>query len=529
MPVLEYNNITGNAKPGPFTAAQIAAINKEPDFSIHYPPVKNYDLATIAPNFDGQNGWFLVRFRVTTLPVSGDSDYVASINSGSSSEIVGFRLRQTSGEVQFRDYWRNNSNNYEAFIATQEMYANEVKTALFSWNSDGYKFCLIDDYFAEDTDPDQIWDSGVMDELDIGGRNGLQNPFVGEILYLEFGHDFLTVEEAVARRQLVSQPLIIATAGQSNIQNWEDGVETTGPFGREAILNQMCLTTATNYVGEVVQCHAAEGGSGIWKATNSTEYWLEDSGQPGVELIEFFNMVDKVGPPRFIIWDHGENATHKIDHASYPWLTKEKYKAGVLQVFEHMRNKYPGVQILIGKIGIRTSFSNPGGIQKVAESQQEIVDEKSWAHFAYERFDLNLWTDGVHYLDADYTTMATRAANKMLRLMGYTISGGTEGMKVTDASRSSTTVTVTVEHDGGTDFTPTTGIEGFSYYDSGDSEITISSAVRTNATTITLTLASAVAGTLYYMRDNESVTLSNLVKDNGANTLPLQRAKLAVA
>ncbi|MGL6009425.1 MAG: hypothetical protein ACRC1D_08210, partial [Culicoidibacterales bacterium] len=100
---------------------------------------------------------------------------------------------------------------------------------------------------------------------------------------------------------------------------------------------------------------------------------------------------------------------------------------------------------------------------------------------------------------------------------------------ITGAVRSTVTVTVTLRHSKGTDFTPTTGISGFRYFNNSGTEITITAAVRTNATTITLTLASGVAGTLYYIYgDALSDTAANYVKDNSENTMPLRSYVQAV-
>ena len=57
----------------------------------------------------------------------------------------------------------------------------------------------------------------------------------------------------------------------------------------------------------------------------------------------------------------------------------------------------------------------------------------------------------------------------------------------------------------------------------------ITAAVRTNATTITLTLASAPTGTetLYYIYDADlSLTAANVLTDNASVSLPLQAAKI---
>lgn len=94
-----------------------------------------------------------------------------------------------------------------------------------------------------------------------------------------------------------------------------------------------------------------------------------------------------------------------------------------------------------------------------------------------------------------------------------------------------TTVTLTYPADaGGTDFTPTTGIEGFKVYDDGVSRA-ISAAVRTNATTITLTHA-AVTGTrtVQFEATQGALNRDNMVRDNfGAIAMPLRMSALLTA
>ncbi|HRC26917.1 MAG TPA: hypothetical protein PKX87_05750, partial [Alphaproteobacteria bacterium] len=99
------------------------------------------------------------------------------------------------------------------------------------------------------------------------------------------------------------------------------------------------------------------------------------------------------------------------------------------------------------------------------------------------------------------------------------------------ATRTGTTVSVTIAHDSGTDLTPSIGIEGFSFFD-GTTPIAITSAVRTNATTLTLTLASApVSGTrtLYYGYDAMvGLNTANVVRDNSPYALPLRAGKISL-
>jgi len=522
-----------NNNVGGVDSATLATRERTPTYSAAFPADAQLTLSDIAPGWNGRNGFLMVRYVCTTLPTSG-SDYIMSINDGSSSNIIGFRLEFDTSVVEMKDYWRTDvtggATNYSAFQNKFDAIANEPKTWILGWRDTGYKYYFLDDQFGEDTDTDQIPTADDLTTFTINGRNAAQDKFTGNILYVEFFDEYLTPDEAIARRGQMPY-MVIATAGQSNIQNFEDGVESTDPDGRTAIVDTIGKIGSTHYMGEVLQIHAAEGGSGIWSDTAGTsEYWLTDTGEPGPELIEFFQEVDRAGKePRWILWDQGETESHKLDAVGFETRTQAAYKTDLLNVFKLMRNKYPNAQIIIGKLGIRDSFSNTGGIQKVVNAQNELIEENSWIHFGWERFDLARNADGVHYDDAEYTTLGTRAAKRIAALEGHSVSGGTEGPKLVSASRSGTALTINIEHDGGTDFTPTSGIEGFYYEDSGGSEIALSSVARSDATTITATLASGVAGTLYYMYDNDSVTLANLVKDNGANTLPLQRGKVTVS
>lgn len=117
----------------------------------------------------------------------------------------------------------------------------------------------------------------------------------------------------------------------------------------------------------------------------------------------------------------------------------------------------------------------------------------------------------------------------MLKVLGASLTG-VDGASITNAVRSGTSLTVTITHDAGTDFTPTTGIQGFKYFDGSGNDIAISSAVRTNATTITLTLASGVAGTLYYGYGwLYGVTQASLVQGNASTSMPLRAVKISVS
>ena len=83
---------------------------------------------------------------------------------------------------------------------------------------------------------------------------------------------------------------------------------------------------------------------------------------------------------------------------------------------------------------------------------------------------------------------------------------------------------MTLNHRGGTDITPATGITGFEVFDNGSS-VTIQSAVRYAADAVRLTLSRSISSghtvTLRYLY-GMTPNVSGLVKDNSPLALPLE-------
>lgn len=519
--------VSGNYN-GQFTPAQLKALDKQPIYAKDFPKRGAYAISSEVPGFSTNNGWALCRFVCTSLPTAGASQYPFTFHSGNANYTLGMRINNGATTANsLGGYLRVNSVTKTNENAQFPVYANEIKTAILVWRDDGFQYLIVDDTYDFSTQTGARGFDAQLTTLSIGERNSAADPLSGQVIYLEIGNTYLTPEEATARLAACRNPITVAFAGQSNMQNWEDGVETTAPEGRRGFTETMAaIYGSAACPGEVLQIHAAEGGSSLFKTLNSSEYWLEDDGQPGPELTQFFQAVDATGhQPDFIFWHQGESESHTINDAGYPFNTRATYKARLMMVFMHMRNRYPKARIVIGALGVRTSFTNAGGIQTIAEIQQELIDTYSWIHYGWTCYDQTLNADGVHYQDASYYVHGQRGARTVQRLLGYNVSGGTLGPRVASAVRSGATVTVTLEHDGGTDFTPTTGIEGFSYVDNSGNAVAVSNVNRASATTITMTLASGVAGKLRYCYDNFAFTsLSNIVKDNGGNSLPLRRS-----
>lgn len=189
-----------------------------------------------------------------------------------------------------------------------------------------------------------------------------------------------------------------------------------------------------------------------------------------------------------IHWDQGESDMGN---------TTANFKLWYKEIFDDMRTVVGDVPVVITSMGaykLNSTQTHYDNVAKLRLAHRELASENSWVHLAPEKYDLALASgDNVHLTDPSNAVHGKRLARKILDVTGETISGGVDGPAISGAVRTGTSVAVTVAHDGGTDFTPTTGIQGFRFFDDGV-EIAVNAAVRTNATTITLTLASTPSG-----------------------------------
>jgi hypothetical protein len=153
---------------------------------------------------------------------------------------------------------------------------------------------------------------------------------------------------------------------------------------------------------------------------------------------------------------------------------------------------------------------------------KELADEYAHMHYSHSMLDATL-IDTYHYDGASYGRSGKRAAS-----LGSTVLGGAGGLAawfITGVSIVSATQTdVTVAHALGSDFTPTTGITGFSISGTnGAAWESPSAAVRQSATVIRLThsdLGTVLDRQLRYLYGTAPV-ITGLVIDNSAAATPL--------
>jgi len=213
------------------------------------------------------------------------------------------------------------------------------------------------------------------------------------------------------------------------------------------------------------------------------------------------------GTVEFLLWDQGESDSTQPE---------ADYYNALVAIFAKMRTVVGNVPIFIIPIGRKTSTDS---YQSLRNAQIDLANNLTDVYRCPEKFHLALG-DAVHLADASYTTVAENTMKFVLATLGYSVTSPIYAPVVDSVSRSGTTVTVNITHGSGSDISPSTGIEGFVYFKAGPTEVTINSAVRTDADTITLTLDEDVAGTLYYgYNAMHTVDPANLVVDD--NGYPL--------
>src|SRR5574337_619237 len=200
---------------------------------------------------------------------------------------------------------------------------------------------------------------------------------------------------------------------------------------------------------------------------------------------------------------------------------KAAYKADIDAIFAQLRTDYgSGLPVLIAALGRYVGATTPpldADYEAIRDAHIDAANDAG--NFGINTYDQPL-ADDAHFTTAALNVLANRIAQCVAKAYGAV--GYSQGPRIVSATRAgSNLIDVNIAHDGGTDFTPTSGITGFSVLDNG-SPVTISSAVRQSATKIRLTLASTPTGTVTvrYMY-GKAPTVSGSVLDNSALALPL--------
>lgn len=330
----------------------------------------------------------------------------------------------------------------------------------------------------------------------------------------------------------LSQNIELSAAGQSNIERQFTQSAGSGATNTETALG-------TYFSGTIDFVDGATSGSALLKENVAggfdDDWWYDQAtGDFGPSYDVWATSVSG-RTIRAILWDQGEQDGSVWNVST--GFTQQNYQDSLETLFTQMRLVVGNVPIIICPLGRNTYGSDFDGWQMVREVQYNMpnVMDKIFIMGGKTQHAL---ADNVHIDQTGRETLGTAQGDFIGRLFGRGQgSAAVIPPRIESVSRSGTSVTVNLEHREGSDFTPTTGIEGFVFYEGGypkdgtGTEINITAAVRTDADTITLTLASAPTDStevLVYqlsgMNGSTSsagaVTNTNLLEDNASPTIP---------
>jgi hypothetical protein len=468
------------------------------------------------PWFDETQGYMAVRYYLPRLNTA--DSYIAVAHDGSSANTIGLRLDATDHDLVA--YMRAASAT--AFSGSNDDFHVTASThgAGLTWKSDGAM--ILSGGLATTTSYASA-PSGIT-RIDLGARNGGASPLYGHIQMMEIGIEYLDAR-ALGTKIQKKNDVILACAGQSLMTGHFNSQNSNSEAGKQqhrssigpALPERLC-----------VMVNGATGSSAACKTSNDTFYWWDVAGNTrGPSLNAFYTAIDNGGiRPTAVLWAQGEEDSHHIGIET----SRANYKSALQSIFTDMRATLGDIPVFIQRIGRRNGgYTNTGGVQAVREVQQEMIDENNWCHTAGEIYDLGLH-DNVHLNDAGYISAATRNAACILPVFDTTLTDQA-GPRITAALRTGTSVTVTLSHHGGTDFTPVSSITGFVFMDDS-TPLTISSAAQTDAETLTLTLGSTPSSgneTLYYGYDDMAgIVAANLIRDNSASATSLRTTIMAL-
>jgi len=230
-----------------------------------------------------------------------------------------------------------------------------------------------------------------------------------------------------------------------------------------------------------------------------------------------------VGGVELIIMHQGEADTNAH-------RTEAQYEADFATMIGHYREDlYATIPIFICQLG---TISIEGGDPR---TDADVVAVRNAQHDLDNGMDIFMAAtamdqpriDDVHYTSQGLSAIGERIAQTIkyyFREASYYRGPAINSAFFVDGNRN--TVDVQIDHLGGDDITPTSGMTGFLLFSNG-SPVSITSADRISADRIRLTLASAIPGgttvKLQYLWGSNPNT-SGLVKDNSSLALPLENA-----
>ncbi len=351
---------------------------------------------------------------------------------------------------------------------------------------------------------------------------------------IEFVENLLESTYRIA--SLFNDDVGLIAAGQSNIH-----YQFTQSSGSGAANT---VTALGDYYGGTIRYETgAQGGAAVLKENASGTfpdrwYYDNDTGDFGPTYDGWATEVDAFTAAGIeidaILWDQGEEDAGDIGNSN---TERTKYKEALKALWTQMRVKIGrDVPIIITPLGRNNLGASGGGWQRIREVQYELSREFYNTYIMSGRAHYGL-SDNLHLDQAGREALGTAQGHFVGQIMGRAGSVPVIPPAIASVSRSGTSVTITIEHREGSDFTPASGIDGFVFsnngYEGDENGSVIPWAVepaRTNATTITGTLASTPSGDEYLVYQSAPMNVAsyggnvvgaNMVVDNSTASLPL--------
>ena len=226
-------------------------------------------------------------------------------------------------------------------------------------------------------------------------------------------------------------------------------------------------------------------GSGLRKEADwGTGYW-EDTA-PGSIYNRFISGVsDTGGAAEFVIWIQGEA------DAARGTVTEEEYVASLERFITNQvrmditnGSDFEDLPFLVVMM-----IKRPGGKDKphqaIRNAQRHVVENVTNSYLAATTLDLK--NHGRQHLTPNaYITLGRRVAQSILHVLGE--EAYHRGPKVTDVNRiDNRTIEIRIQHNGGSDFTPASGITGWEVIAKGTS-VPIAKVYRHDPQTIRIRL-----------------------------------------
>jgi len=270
---------------------------------------------------------------------------------------------------------------------------------------------------------------------------------------------------------------------------------------------------------------AAVSGSSLEPLSNSSSVWLDLAGVPYTRIVGIHGLMPKIEAGFFAQGEQEARTTDKtVQTADY--VTNMDTLFGRIRTLFGDANLPIFVTPLIVNEEPTPSDVVPEKWNYIRWGHMQVIDRDDDCFFGGNGWDQSM-SGGVHY--SNYNAIGYRTGLAYTRHLGLRSFG--RGPKVVGYTPvNSTTFDIKIQHDGGTDISPASGITGFRVYD--DTTLrTITSATRQDAETVRLVVDSAVTTPkIYHVFGciTETPKTAPLI-DNTTAALPLWPSDGAIA